>query len=95
LDNLISDQTKSALAPYGVEARAQRITHLLRPAPEKRLAFRFSVRLDSFDAAKVAFQVIHKLYSWFGIEEDKIPYVTLEQQAVNVEKLKNPKSENN
>lgn len=94
LDNLIQDDTKFSLAPHGVDAISQRIPHYIHSAPEKRFSHRLQVELDSFDPGSVALQVIREIYAWFSIEEDKIPYLTSDRRAVDVEKLKNPKSEN-
>jgi len=95
LENLLSKETKFSLAPHGVGAMSQRIPHYLHAAPETRFSFRRKLDLDTFDAAKAAYQVIREIYAWFGIEEDRIPYLTRERNAVSVDRLKDPKSEDN
>lgn len=81
----------TSLAPYGVDAHAQRTDFYRRNAPESNYLGQVSVDITAFSASKAALAVLREIYGWFGIEQDKIPYLTDDLTGVDVEKLKNPK----
>jgi hypothetical protein len=95
LDNLFPDNIQFTLAPNGVGAMSQRMPHYRHVAPESQFSFRFTFEIDTFDAPKAAFQIVREIYAWFGIEQDKIPYLTSERNAVSLDKLRDPKSQDN
>lgn len=90
--NLHESGEITSLAPHGVAARTQRIDFYRHNAPESNYLGRISIAASSFDASKAALVVLKEIYAWFGIEAEKIPYLTDDNSAVDVEKIKNPKS---
>jgi len=89
--NLHESGLPTSLAPHGVNASAQRFDSYRRNAPESNYLGRISIDVSTFDASLAALSVLREIYGWFGIEEDKIPYLTDDLSRVDVEKLKNPK----
>lgn len=88
--NLHENSLVTSLAPHGVDAHAQRVDIYRRNAPESNYLGGASIDATTFDASKAALAVLREIYGWFGIEEDKIPYLTDDLTGVDVEKIKNP-----
>lgn len=91
--NLISDDTKVTLAPHSVGSWSQKDKFYQHPAPENGFSFSYKSDISGYDVATIAYQIVRGVYAWFGIEEDKIPYVTSERTGISVDKLMNPKLE--
>ena len=39
-----------------------------------------SILVPDYDVAAIAYDIVKEVYLWFGLEEDKIPYVKIENE---------------
>lgn len=76
LRNMHLDGVKNQLAPNAAGSFEHRSGYGGRVAPDDRMAVVRKIDADNYDAGRVAFQILREIYSWFGLEEDKVPYTT-------------------
>jgi hypothetical protein len=77
LRNMHSNGVRNHLAPYGVNTFGQ--AEQGKPAPEDDASIKLEFKMDSFEARRVAFEIVRRIYLWFGFEDDKIPYSKQEE----------------
>ncbi|HEY9405561.1 MAG TPA: ATP-binding protein [Pyrinomonadaceae bacterium] len=78
LRNLHSDGVKSYLPPYAAGHWGYMEKNY---APDESVVRQVEVGSHEFDVGRVSFQILRIIYSWFGLEEDKIPYLKTEDEA--------------
>lgn len=76
---------KSSLVPYQLGTMAQMFGDGLRVAPEDEATFSKRFRASEFDPASAAYEIVREIYLWFGITEDKIPYVKVDAGGSRVD----------
>lgn len=90
--NLHMNGEITSLAPHGVASQTRSSDFYRRQAPENSYATTFDVDASHYDASSIAVLALREIYAWFGIEADKIPYLNSDQSAVDIEKIKDPRS---
>ncbi|MBI5475076.1 MAG: hypothetical protein HY961_22255 [Ignavibacteriae bacterium] len=86
--NLHSGGEITSLAPHGVDSTSQITDFYKRDAPENDYVGRVRIEIQNFDASRTAVLILREIYGWFGIESDKIPYLTTDKAAIDVERIK-------
>jgi hypothetical protein len=71
-------ETRTKLAPYGLDNMSQQFGMHEQSAPADIGSFEITAPANDFDPLSVVFDVVKEIYLWFGIEEDKIPYFKVE-----------------
>jgi hypothetical protein len=71
------EEQKTKLSPYGIEDAQQYGMHD-QEAPDDHASLEYSIAVKDFQPASVVFSLVKEIYLWFGIEEDKIPYMKSE-----------------
>lgn len=66
---------KNFLNPYEIDSMAYLFNDEAKQAPDNNGYIEKTFLAENFDAAQVGYELIKKIYLWFGIEEDKIPYI--------------------
>ncbi|MDP2884831.1 MAG: hypothetical protein Q8P51_07415 [Ignavibacteria bacterium] len=90
--NLHNNGEITSLAPHGVAAQTRGFVTHRYLAPESSFATSFDIGSAGYDASTTTVLALREIYAWFGIEADKIPYLNGEQDAVDIEKIKDPRS---
>lgn len=71
LMNLHLDGKKSSLPPYRLQSYSQGA----KEAPNNNWSRNKAFTVAEYNSAAVAYDLVREIYAWFGLEEDKIPYV--------------------
>lgn len=81
---------KSYLVPGGFENHTQLFEMNKKDAPDDNGTISRTFVTKDFDAAVIGFEILKEVYPWFGIEEDKIPYIKVEDgiKMIDVETIK-------
>ena len=69
---------KSYIVPSGLEGHTQSVEIDKKDAPDDSGKISKVFSTEDFDAAAIGFEIVKEVYLWFGIEEDKIPYIKTE-----------------
>ncbi len=83
--NLHRGGEKSSLVPYQLGTFAQMFGDELHEAPDDEATFIKRFRVSEFEPAAAAYEIVREIYLWFGINEDKIPYVKVDASGGRVE----------
>lgn len=75
LKNLHLDGVKTGLAPYGANSFSRVFDPDIQDASEEEATIEKEFRTENYDAKIFAYELVQEIYLWFGIEQDKIPYV--------------------
>lgn len=75
LKNLHQGGIKTSLAPFSLGTFAQMFDHEKREAPDNTVTIEKRFPSTDYDATAYAYAMAKEIYLWFGLEEDKIPYV--------------------
>lgn len=88
--NFYLNGVKSYLSPYKIGTFAQMYDDEAKDAPTDQDMIEMKILVESLNVPVVAFQIAKEVYLWFGIEEDKIPYVKIENgiKMIDVEEIK-------
>jgi len=78
----------ATLSPYGVDSTYQSLPQFQRGAPGNDYQKQISIDAAHAKPAIAAFLALREIYAWFGIEEDKIPYLNQDSTAVDPETIK-------
>ncbi len=78
LKNLHLGGLKTSLSPYQAGSMSQLFDHEKKDAPDSEITIVRTFSTDGYDATVYAYQMAKEVYLWFGLEEDKMPYVTEE-----------------
>lgn len=82
LRGMHSNGVKSYLLPHGTDSWGYPfVGREPDSAPDDDGTKTVEADTEDFDPREVAFRVVKEIYLWFGLEEDKIPYVTIENNA--------------
>lgn len=73
--NMHLNGTKNTLAPDSLQSWNQRFNMDAKEAPDNNWSVAKTSVIADFDVSAVAYVLIREIYLWFGLEEDKIPYV--------------------
>jgi hypothetical protein len=79
LHNMHLDGKKSFMLPYHLESNAQSFSLYPKEAPDNDGSIEISVPAEPFEPFALTYQLVREIYLWFGLEEDKIPYMKDEQ----------------
>lgn len=81
---------KSYLVPGGLENYTQLFEIDKKDASDDNGTISKTFLTKDFDAAVIGFEILKEVYPWFGIEEDKIPYIKIENglKMIDVETIK-------
>jgi hypothetical protein len=72
-----NNSSKLYLTPYGVDSYSWRFNDERHEAPEADMIREIDVSADDLaDAGAVAYRLVERLYTWFGLSVDKIPYAS-------------------
>ncbi len=84
---------RTLLGPYAANSHAQAFGMDLREAPQNDWTITRKCAAANYAATAIAYELVREVYLWFGIDEDKIPYVTTQgdSTAVDVEAIRNVK----
>jgi hypothetical protein len=66
---------KTSLVPHALGTYAQILEMEVHHAPDNDATFSRKFAASGFDPAVAAYELVREIYLWFGIDEDKIPYV--------------------
>lgn len=90
LRNLHHGDVKTGLAPFEAGAFAQLFDHEKKEAPDDAMTIQKRFPTEGYDSTAFAYAMAKEIYLWFGLEEDKIPYVKEEGggKFVDVAKIK-------
>ena len=90
LRNMHDRGVKTLLGPYAANSHAQEFGMDLREAPQNDWTVTKRVSAANYDPAATAYALVREIYLWFGIDEDKVPYVKTEGDAavVDVESIR-------
>ena len=75
LGNLHQGGVKTGLAPYEAGTYAQLFDHDKKDAPDNAMTIQKRFSTEAYDSTVYAYEMAKEIYLWFGLEEDKIPYV--------------------
>ena len=75
LRNMHLGGIKNSLAPYSVKSFEQQFSTEIQEAPDDNWSSTKTFEVSDFDVAAISYDLVREVYLWFGIEEDKIPYV--------------------
>jgi hypothetical protein len=56
----------------------------LKKAPQKDHTFRISLDKPVTHTGLIAYELVREVYRWFGFEDDRIPYVALNEAGVPI-----------
>jgi len=81
---------KSYLVPGGLENHTQLFEMDKKDAPDDNGTISKTFFIKDFDAAMIGFEILKEVYPWFGIEEDKIPYIKIENglKMIDIETIR-------
>lgn len=93
LKNTFIDGAKLYLTPYGLGTYAWHFNDDKHPAPSNEMEREVEVSLDSLSESPshVAYELVQKVYLWFGLEPKEIPYVAEDEKGrkfIDIEKIK-------
>lgn len=96
IKNAFFNESELYIVPYEVNTFGWLTASTKYPAQKKDME---AVLLCSVDnlinlPAYVAYLIIEKIYLWFGVPINKIPYVSTDEvgkRSINIERIKNPK----
>lgn len=93
LKNMHDRGVKTLLGPHAANSYAQELGMDLREAPHNDWSVTKKFSAVNYDPAAIAYEMVREIYLWFGIDEDKIPYVTVRDDSavVDVEAIQNLK----
>ena len=74
MDNLHKDGIITSLHPYDTMSISQGSMHERKEARDHRYSTIIQLATNPYDESEAAFKALREVYSWFGIEEQKIPY---------------------
>ena len=88
--NLHKGGLKSGLVPYALNTYGQLFDDEKKLAPENYVTLLRSFATKDFDPGAMGYEIVKEIYLWFGIEEDKIPYVKNENglRIIDVDGIK-------
>lgn len=88
--NLHLQNNKTYLVPYEIQHNWYSLDHERKDAPENDWEKTLSFPTENFDPAAVAFKIVSEIYLWFGFEEERVPYVKLDDgiRRVDIERIK-------
>ena len=93
--NMHLNGVKNYLSPYTSQSFSQMFDDMedAKEAPDNEHSIVIDFNTENFNVGKIAFEVLKEFYLWFGLEEDKIPYVKEEGgiKMVNPEAIVNAK----
>ena len=75
LKNLHQGGVKTGLAPYAADAFSPLFGHEIKEAPDDAMKIQKWFPTEGYDSTVFAYEMAKEIYLWFGLEEDKIPYV--------------------
>lgn len=75
LKNLHQGRVKTSLAPFTAGTFAQMFDYEKQEAPDDVMTIQKRFQTESYDSTAYAFAMAKEIYLWFGLEEDKMPYV--------------------
>lgn len=78
LRNMHLDGVKNYLVPYKLGSVDQLLETEKKDAPDNNGTIIKSFLIKDFDVGIIAFEVLKEIYLWFGLEENKIPYIKTE-----------------
>ena len=87
--NLKKDGIPSYLLPYQLGSYGQLIGDR-RDAPESEAVLEIQISTKNFSPEKSAYGLVKEVYLWFGMEPEKIPYVTSDanDKKIDIDKIK-------
>lgn len=93
LKNMHLQGIKNYLVPYQLGSEAQIFDIDSEEAPDNNWEKVISFPVRDYDTAVIAYEILKEVYLWFGLEEDKIPYVKSENgvKVVDVDAIINIK----
>jgi len=88
--NLHLQSNKTYLVPYEIQHDWYSLDHERKDAPDNDWEKTLSFPTKNFDPAAVAFKMVSEIYLWFGFEEERVPYVKLDDgiRKVDIERIK-------
>ena len=75
LKNLHQGNVKTGLAPFEAGAFAQLFGHEKQDASDAEMTVQKRFMTEGYDPTVYAYEMAKEIYLWFGLEEDKVPYV--------------------
>lgn len=75
LNNMHLGNNKSYLLPYHLESGAQMFSVDRHDSPENNGRVDITVPAEGFKPIAITYQLAQEIYLWFGLGEDKIPYM--------------------
>lgn len=76
--NLHLNGVRTYLVPHDLSHVAHIFDDDKKDAPENNCTIKINNSAEGFNTAAISYKLVEKIYLWFGIEEDKIPYVKTE-----------------
>jgi len=64
------------LAPHALTSAAQMFGMEMHEAPESAVTITRKFQITTFEPTAAAYAVVREIYLWFGVNDDKIPYIT-------------------
>lgn len=92
-NTFLNQDTKLYLVPGGLKSIEWLIDRTRYPAPESDMDRNIDIDVDELkkETSHVAYLLIEKLYLWFGLGKDCIPYISKDaegKEIVDIEKIK-------
>lgn len=75
LKNLHQGDIKTGLAPFAPGTYGHLFDHDKKEAPDDAMTIQKRFPTEGYDSTAYAYAMAKEIYLWFGLEEDKIPYV--------------------
>jgi Schlafen, AlbA_2 len=90
LRNLHQGGVKTGLVPFAPGTYGHLFDHDKKEAPDDAMTIQKRFPTEGYDSTAYAYAMAKEIYLWFGLEEDKIPYVKEENggKFIDVAKIK-------
>ncbi|HEY6349510.1 MAG TPA: ATP-binding protein [Candidatus Angelobacter sp.] len=87
--NMKKDGIPSYLFPYQLGSYGQ-ATGERHDAPENEAVLHIQISTKDFSPEKTAYELVEEVYLWFGMEPEKIPYITpdAKDKKIDIEKIR-------
>jgi len=76
---------KTSLVPHALGTFAQVLEMEVHEAPDNDLTLAKKFSAKDFEPAVAAYTIVREIYLWFGIDDDKIPYVNRDSSTPMVD----------
>lgn len=75
LINLHANDVKTTLLPHALDSAAQLFEMEVHEAPDPAVTIARKFGTTKFDPTSAAYTLVREIYLWFGLNDDKIPYI--------------------